>query len=102
MSEQTPAWLTSQMTYRARTAPWPANVHARYLTVGGATVDTVETDEALTSTCGGCHARGVDYFDPMCTGSRMENHTRGQAHAWAQAHAEKCRALPRPGTAVTR
>ncbi|MEU1293038.1 hypothetical protein ABZ439_11490 [Streptomyces sp. NPDC005840] len=77
--------------------PWPEDVIARYLTVGGATVDTVETSKALISTCCGCHARDVDYFDPMCSGQRMEDYTRGQANAWAQAHAEKCRALPRPG-----
>ncbi|MFJ6293217.1 hypothetical protein ACIQJX_07635 [Streptomyces griseoviridis] len=83
--------------------PWPEGVIARYLTKAAEltgqpiTVDTVEKPDALFSTCGGCRARGVDYFDPMCSGQRMEDYTRNQAHAWAKAHAEKCRALPRPG-----
>lgn len=53
---------------------WPDGVTARYLTAGGATVDVT----AHNTTCTGC-ATAWPY-----------------GNAFAQSHAEKCRAIPRP------
>jgi O-succinylbenzoate synthase len=100
MSEQQPT---------PSTEPWPEGVIARYLTVGGATVDL--TDDSAR-----------DYIVATCTGERCgwqertglggyiydtPEQTQARVEAWlpesqreAQAHAEKCRALPRPA-AVT-
>ncbi|WP_405960787.1 hypothetical protein OG235_27880 [Streptomyces sp. NBC_00024] len=71
-----------------RTEPWPDGVDARYQTIGGATIDltysniTPHTKNADAI----CHGCGEVYaIDP-------EPITR----KWAQAHAKKCRALPRP------
>lgn len=66
---------------------WPEGVTARYLTIGGATVD-LRPGQAVTGAraiCGGCN----------------ESTTRGTnlTREWAQAHAEKCRALPKPAAA---
>jgi hypothetical protein len=88
-------------------APWEPGVIARYLTVAGATVDVshdmsliVDTEPNLSiARCGGegCeashHERWSDY------GYRTENGSKGadqEVGKWAQTHAEKCRALPRP------
>ncbi|MFC8423969.1 hypothetical protein ACFUN7_24340 [Streptomyces sp. NPDC057236] len=77
--------------------PWPDGVIARYLTVGGATVDLTEKPDEITGVCWGCLSETNRFhFDPMCEGRRMESYVTRQADAWAQAHAEKCRALPRP------
>ncbi|MES9522434.1 hypothetical protein [Streptomyces capoamus] len=67
--------------------PWEPGIVARYLTIGGATVD-LKQDET---------SRGyVDDID--CTGCGYHSGwTKVEfARAEAQAHAEKCRALPRP------
>lgn len=94
-------------------AAWPEGVIARYLTVGGATVDltlrhtlhaTPEPFETL-ATCTGCPAsKQVSHYRalvPMFGGHPVEEHEReiadAQARDWAQAHAETCRALPKPG-----
>jgi TPP-dependent indolepyruvate ferredoxin oxidoreductase alpha subunit len=73
-------------------APWPEGVIARYLTVGGvadpnATVDITDKGEdtywRYDTACAGCpHA---DMFTDL-----------DDARDDAQAHAERCRALPRP------
>ncbi|MGY1579770.1 hypothetical protein [Streptomyces sp. MN13] len=99
-----------------QTTAWPAGVVARYLTVGGATVDltrgnrTYPTDDGIgenrnhtTATCTGCLA--TEEFSHWRTirgtYSSWEKHDPGaadqKAREWAQQHAEKCRALPRPG-----
>jgi hypothetical protein len=65
-------------------AAWPEGVIARYLTVAGATVDL---------TGGGNHT----YY--RCTGCDFGKGTwwnERTALDHAQAHAETCRALPRP------
>lgn len=66
---------------------WPEGVIARYLTTTGATVDVAErvgeTHWPWVSTCQGCTQGHEDRYD-------------SHAHEWAQAHAERCRALPRP------
>ena len=103
------------------TATWPEGVIARYLTVGGATVDItptahpykaddgiVGTRNATRTTCTGCdtskdfsHWRihqgtwsSWDVEDPDGAGQ--------QAREWSQAHAEKCRAMLNPDTTQTR
>jgi hypothetical protein len=76
----------------AFTEPWPEGVKARYLTVAGATVDlgraTVE-------------GRGPGFVVSRCLGCDASSHmtqAESAARHWAQAHAEVCRALPRPHT----
>jgi hypothetical protein len=78
--------------------PWEG-IFARYLTVAGATVDLIGPDEDgnFHGQCRGCSTviRSQDntglaetdelYVDPVKS-----------ARDQAQAHAEKCRALPRP------
>ena len=82
-----------------QTSTWPEGVIARYLTVGGATVDITHADdpEATVAACGGCPAyqttewtRHAGRWDSGVTGSDKA------AHAWAQSHAEVCRAMPKP------
>jgi hypothetical protein len=68
---------------------WPDGVIARYLTVGGATVDLTGSDDRTYGQCTGC---------PYTMGGTWWS--EDSAHDMAQAHAEKCRAMPRP--AVTR
>jgi hypothetical protein len=72
---------------------WPEGVIARYVTVGGATVD-IEIEDAdpnrrmYVARCQGCNGHqwnDVDY--------------EGEARDWAQSHAEACRAMPKPGGA---
>ena len=71
------------------------SVIARYLTVGGATVDIrpvsdAEWDDRREATCTGCGANDWQrhYRKPV--------NDLDSARRWAQAHAEKCRAMPRP------
>ncbi|HET6359174.1 hypothetical protein [Streptomyces sp.] len=78
------------MTRQTSTAAWPASVLFRFLTIGGATVDISPTDGP------GCHRA-------HCNGCAATSQTRrgsdGLANSvkpWAQAHAETCRAMPRP------
>lgn len=94
---------------------WPEGVIARYLTVGGASVDlthgnrTYPTDDGIgenrnhtTATCTGCpateefsHWRAVKRmtFDDKV---RDPEAAERDARKWAQSHAEKCRAMPDP------
>ncbi|MDX3336908.1 hypothetical protein [Streptomyces sp. ME02-6979.5a] len=85
---------------------WPTGVIARYLTVGGATVDlthrlTVHTPPkpfATLASCAGCPATeevshyrsnwGEEEHDPEAADA--------DARIWAQSHAETCRAIPKP------
>ncbi|GAA2431085.1 hypothetical protein [Streptomyces glaucus] len=98
---------------------WPQGVIARYLTVGGALVDLIEQpgythvsqNTETTAKCTGCHDNhtedwGFDFWanehgepQPPSFDRNGEWATR-KARTWAQAHAEKCRALPRPGGAA--
>ncbi|MBK3547863.1 hypothetical protein [Streptomyces sp. MBT60] len=89
---------------------WPENVLARYLTVGGATVDlthklTVHTPPAPLATlasCTGCPTAEEFSHYRVIRGMAMqrEEHVPAaaeeQARAWAQSHAETCRAIPKP------
>lgn len=79
---------------------WPNDVIARYLTVGGATVDLTDGPDQITGTCNGCPTDPRRFsYDPMCEGRRMEDYVTREAAHWAQGHAERCRAMPMPKTA---
>lgn len=67
------------------TQPWPVGVIGRYLTIVGATVDVKRAadGEGATSKCTGCG----EYEFP---------NTPSYIREQAQAHAERCRALPVP------
>lgn len=95
---------------------WPQGIIARYLTIAGQaladptvivdveTLDTVDGDPYGTrSTCRACAAwddwEYTDYRNYSEEASRAAA-SQSDARAWAQAHAEKCRALPRPGGAA--
>ena len=93
---------------------WPEGVIARYLTVGGATVDVIDdaTDNrpAYNSTthtargvctgelCPETFAYGKYTYDPDIYPMEDEDFRRCVARVgeWAQSHAEKCRAMPKP------
>ncbi|MFE2497121.1 hypothetical protein [Streptomyces scopuliridis] len=87
---------------------WPEGVIARYITIAGQSLGNPELAVQITTpnddvyayaTCSGCPARDTsDLVSADCLGG--PDHAR-QANAryarqWAQAHAEKCRAMPRP------
>ena len=63
------------------------DVIARYLTTGGATVDI---NQRGLSRCAGC---GSDNRARWFGGNGT---TEALARDWAQAHAEDCRAMPKP------
>ncbi|MDC0768381.1 hypothetical protein [Streptomyces sp. HD] len=74
------------------TIAWPEGVIARYLTHAAEllhdaelTVDVTYGDAKSTATCRGCG-------DCWSNDSYYTNTVKN----WAQQHAEKCRALPRP------
>lgn len=84
---------------------WPEGTIARYLTVGGATVDVTHDNRYLVDTepnlsiarCGGCAASHDEQW-----GEYAYSHNNGSRGAdaevgkWAQGHAETCRAMPKP------
>ncbi|MFI6587491.1 hypothetical protein [Embleya sp. NPDC050493] len=89
-------------------ARWPEGVLARYLTVGGATVDLTTDDSGRTTaaSCTGCLRREnvrwrdgrYDYSDRWVEAEPGEAEERAEkgARAWAQTHAESCRSMPKP------
>ncbi|MFE3031548.1 hypothetical protein ACFXKY_07855 [Streptomyces canus] len=99
--------MERQARQQAEAAAWPEGVIARYLTVAGATVDIRhdmalihDTEPNLTiASCNGegCTATHFEKWGPYAfrtdNGSKAADQEVGK---WAQAHAEKCRALPRP------
>jgi hypothetical protein len=68
---------------------WPEGVVARYLTVGGATVDIIAFEDS------------PDAFEVACTGcaNDLPYASIGEARRWSQGHAEWCRAMPKPEAA---
>lgn len=84
---------------------WPVDVIARYLTVGNATVDLSYNDATadIRAECGGelCH-----WSDNTNTKGRFDDtpeKAQERFDEWlpiaqrhAQAHAETCRAMPKP------
>jgi hypothetical protein len=105
-----------------RTEPWPETTVARYLTVAGATVDVTATTEpdkpyahdygngvtgrpeeciklTLLAACTACKDHDENEYDGLFAtvmDRLLESPYGRTAQGWAQAHAEKCRALPRP------
>jgi hypothetical protein len=92
---------------------WPEGVIGRYINIGGATVDVIlSTDRTLAQasctgeTCNATH-RPFDYeghfldsgYSPVEAAQMAVDSSREDAAKWAQAHAEKCRAMPLPGGA---
>lgn len=80
---------------------WPEGVVARYLTVGGATVEVKNPHAEVTgvATCGGCHDNETFEIVPYnCAGGGVHAAKSNAEYAcgWAQAHAAICRAMPRP------
>jgi hypothetical protein len=79
-------------------------VVARYLTVGGATVEVREADftestAAATAVCRGCTEQRTvrESFHPESTdGPSTCRWVEMGAGRWAQSHAETCRAMPQP------
>lgn len=75
-------------------AAWPEGVIARYLTVAGVALANPELAVEVThfpaSRCKGCGEDDAD--DRFVCAYNSER----RAREWAQAHAEKCRAMPRP------
>ena len=102
------------MTTQTATAAWPEGVIARYITVGGATVDlthrlTLPPDPepfATLATCTGCpaseersHYRTYYGAGGFLRDAKEEHEAEAadaDARAWAQSHAETCRAMPKP------
>lgn len=76
------------------TTSQPTNVIARYLTVGGATVD-ITADGRPHWTCTACPGTSRGAY----TGPFGDPFTVTEIHKQAQAHAEKCRAMPKQGSA---
>lgn len=102
---------------------WPADVIARYVTVGGATVDITVVSEpeepyqathcygvkgspeecvklTVLATCWGCPAYqqlvSGRLFATVLNNVESTSQVR-DARRWAQEHADRCRALPRLG-----
>ncbi|WFB08369.1 hypothetical protein LRS74_15900 [Streptomyces sp. LX-29] len=73
---------------------WPAGVIARYRNLSGATADVRLTPEPGS---GERHVTECTGCPPGATGIVTLSLTR--ATEWAQEHAERCRAIPRPVTA---
>jgi hypothetical protein len=78
----------------------PQNLIARYLTVGGATVDITATeythaDPNRRADCNGCgeyEETTQDHSEARY--KRYVQKTTREIREWAQAHAEMCRAMP--------
>ena len=102
-----------------QTTTWPEGVIARYLTVAGkaladpaATVDIAAigidrqtsigtvTDITITTYCQGCRQKNVSTHLGMDASTLGDDFLASSLcddpREWAQAHAEKCSALPRP------
>lgn len=98
-----------------QSAAWPDSVIARYLTVAGGVVELIKRPgyygvkhpTETHAACSACPANktfewGWDaHHDAFGEGPQPDFDETGRsvlpaARAWAQAHAEKCRALPRP------
>jgi hypothetical protein len=78
-----------------QTAEWPEGVIARYLTVGGATVDASEQPGySSLAVCTGCVWEAWSHFVEDADGGGQSPTLK--VREWAQAHAEKCRAMPKP------
>lgn len=89
----------STTAQRPTAEAWPEGVIARYLTVGGATVDTVDDSaDSTRSICTGCGGDRLSTYNLLdcATREEMREDARRQARRWSQEHAERCRAMPNP------
>ncbi|MCX5145119.1 hypothetical protein [Streptomyces sp. NBC_00338] len=102
------------MTTQTETTAWPEGVIARYLTVGGATVDITHGeivrekgdeysspvgDLMLAARCSGCGDGDEKTFEGLYLlrlGAVLKTGYGEDVREWAQDHAETCRALPNP------
>ncbi|MFI1161387.1 hypothetical protein [Streptomyces sioyaensis] len=75
-------------------AAWPEGVIARYITVAGVALADPELAVEVTSFPAAC-CKGCGEDDAYDRSAAPYNSPR-RARQWAQAHAEKCRAMPRP------
>jgi hypothetical protein len=87
------------------TTAWPEGVIARYLTVAGATVDLWYEGGTVQAQCRGERCPWADrrvtevfYTDTAEVRDRKVAAVLPDLQLAAQAHAEKCRALPAPTT----
>jgi hypothetical protein len=83
------------MSEQQNTEPWPESTIARYVTVGGATVDIEKQREGWKGPhwfCRGCTSTSRGTY----TGPFGDPFTLADIRKQAQAHAEKCRAMPHP------
>ena len=83
--------------------PWPSDVHARYLTAGGARIDLVEEGDEIAAICTACPTPQANRhkFDQVAYEHGETDTWVAAVEAvagWAQAHAAYCRAMPRPAT----
>jgi hypothetical protein len=78
---------------------------ARYLTVGGGTVDLTHRLNALNpptpistvASCTGCSAAEErSHWVGVCVDIHQPDAADTAARKWAQSHAETCRAMPMP------
>jgi pyruvate-formate lyase-activating enzyme len=89
--------MTTPPKQRPTTETWPEGVFARYLTVGGATVDLSRFTDGVLIECGGCpNWSTMSYYAPADTEVQRKQDAVDAAARQAQEHAERCRALPRP------
>ena len=100
--------MSEQPNTTSAAQPWPEGVIARYLTdAGKALVDpTVTVDihrsssggSALRVTCRACpwEVTALGPLGSCFTDEYKAKAAADDAHARAQAHAEKCRAMPKP------
>lgn len=81
--------------------PWPAGTLARFLTAGYGTVDVSRVEGTVYSVavCSGClETRKAYRTSEGCLGGRSFAVERNEsvAKTWAQDHADRCRAMPKP------
>jgi hypothetical protein len=97
---------TDQQAPQPTPAPWPDGVIARYLTVAGATVNiTYASSKGLiTAACTAC--AWTENTDTVGLYTDTPEQEQARVDEWlpvsrkhAQAHAERCRALPQPAPA---
>jgi hypothetical protein len=101
--------IPNQARAEAQATTWPEGVIARYLTLGGSTVDIATRLNvhnppkpfAFLVTCSGCpETKEISHYRLRSVLQSWEEHDPAEAEEaareFAQAHAEKCRAMPRP------
>lgn len=104
---------TDQQAPQPTPAPWPDGIIARYLTDAGKALANPnlavdvhayrKEGQHTLAKCAVCpwekDASGNPSLSSHFSEAYCESEANKAAHAWAQAHAEKCRALPQPAPA---